>query len=97
MATKPHKRALLRPNPQAVEHKALSIKHKARPKRSYFDVSIGSAQRGLPTQNRSLQRESTGGADALAARKALPASQRRLPGPQPGTIRTENRGNVFGK
>ena len=41
MAIAPQKRALLQPNPQAAEHTALSIKHKPRPKRSYFDVGIG--------------------------------------------------------
>ena len=97
MATASQRRSLTPADRRVVEHTALSIKHKPRPKRSYFDVGIGSGQRGLPTQNRSLQRESTGGADALAARKALPASKSRLPKPQPGTIRKENRGNAFAK
>lgn len=56
MATAPQKRALLRTNPQAVEHKALSTKHKPRPKRSYFDVGIGSV---------CLSGEDTGGAYCL--------------------------------
>ena len=56
MTTASQKRALLRPNPQAVEHRALSIKHKPRPKRSYFDVGIGSV---------CLSGEDTGGAYCL--------------------------------
>src|ERR1700731_4211147 len=40
--TASQKRKLFRPNSQAVERKALSIKHKPRPKRSYLDVGIGS-------------------------------------------------------
>jgi hypothetical protein len=39
MTTASQKRELLRPNSQAVEHRALSIKHMPRPNRSYFDAS----------------------------------------------------------
>jgi quercetin dioxygenase-like cupin family protein len=56
MTTASQKRELLRPNSQAVEHMALSIKHKPRPKRSYFDVGIGSV---------CLSGEDTGGAYCL--------------------------------
>ena len=56
MTTAPQKRGLLRQNSNAVEHRALSIKHKPRPKRSYFDVGIGSV---------CLSGEDTGGAYCL--------------------------------
>ena len=36
------KKALLMPNVQTSTHSDLSIKRKPRPKRSYFDVGIGS-------------------------------------------------------
>ena len=42
MTTASQKRELLRPSPQAVGHRASSIKHEPRPKRSCFDVGIGS-------------------------------------------------------
>jgi mannose-6-phosphate isomerase-like protein (cupin superfamily) len=44
------------PNPQTIEHTVLSIKHKPRPKRSHFDVGIGSV---------CLSGEDTGGAYCL--------------------------------
>jgi quercetin dioxygenase-like cupin family protein len=56
MTTAFEKKELLRPNPQAIEHGVLSIKHKPRPKRSYFDVGIGSV---------CLSGEDTGGAYCL--------------------------------
>jgi quercetin dioxygenase-like cupin family protein len=56
MTSAPQKRELLRPNTQPVDHRAPSIKHKPRPKRSYFDVGIGSV---------CLSGEDTGGAYCL--------------------------------
>src|SRR5262249_51071910 len=56
MTTASQKKELFTPNPQAIEHRVLSIKHKPRPKRSYFDVGIGSV---------CLWGEDTGGAYCL--------------------------------
>jgi mannose-6-phosphate isomerase-like protein (cupin superfamily) len=56
MTAASQKRELLSPSPQAVGHRASSIKHKPRPKRSYFDVGIGSV---------CLSGEDTGGAYCL--------------------------------
>jgi quercetin dioxygenase-like cupin family protein len=50
------KKELLKPNSQAGGGRVLSIKHKPRPKRSYFDVGIGSV---------CLTGEDTGGAYCL--------------------------------
>ena len=68
MTTASQKRELLRPNPHALDHRVLSINHKPRPKRSYFDVGIGSV---------CLSGEDTGGAYrllevALAPRMGVP-------------------------
>jgi len=57
------KRDLLRPSPQAIEYTALSIKHKPRPKRSYFDVGIGSV---------CLSGEDTGGVYCLVEASLAP-------------------------
>jgi quercetin dioxygenase-like cupin family protein len=56
MTAASQKRELPRPNSQPVEHRVLSIKHKPRPNRSYFDVGIGSV---------CLSGEDTGGAYCL--------------------------------
>jgi quercetin dioxygenase-like cupin family protein len=63
MSTASQKRELLRPNPQAIEHTVLSIKHKPRPNRSYFDVGIGSV---------CLSGKDTGGAYCLLEASLAP-------------------------
>jgi len=101
ITTASQKRELLRPNPQSPRPQSSVDQTYAETDPTVARLSQAllrtSGQRGLPTQNRSLPPESTGGADALAARKALPAPRSRLPSPRPGTIRTENRENGFAK
>jgi quercetin dioxygenase-like cupin family protein len=63
MTTASQKRELLRPNSQAVEHRALPIKHMPRPNRSYFDVGIGSV---------CLSGKDTGGAYCLLEASLAP-------------------------
>ena len=68
MTTASQKRNLFRPNSQAVERKALSIKHKPRPKRSYLDVGIGSV---------CLSGDDTGGAYCLLEASLAPGERRK--------------------